>query len=84
VTYRDGAGNRLVISQGFPAMINARFALPGSEKRVLEVNGRQALWSDRAIIAFPNFKWIRISMACGQPCRQVPVRLGRRGFVVLR
>ncbi len=54
-TYRDGVGRQLVISQGFPAMVNARFAHPDSERRTLEVSGRQALWSDRAILSFPSF-----------------------------
>lgn len=47
VTYRDAEGNRLVISQGFPPRINARYALSGfeTERTTLEVNGRQAIFS---------------------------------------
>jgi DNA-binding CsgD family transcriptional regulator len=55
VTYRNDEGGRLVISQGFPAWINARHAFPGSESETLDVGGRQALWSTMAPIAFPRF-----------------------------
>jgi hypothetical protein len=58
VTYRDQEGHRLVISQGFPARINARYTLPDSGARgsTLQVNGREALWSANAPLSIATGK----------------------------